>query len=149
MSKIVALVVILMGCSFLIVAVANGARYSAIGLDTDRLRGERIVHRYWRLRWLGDGTLRCGGGAKQYRLDEETLDRVDLAGRLLEEPQLEKHRPAWWGFGVWQGPEAYDSKEGKHLWARWVSVPAWLPGVVLLGFGASLFIRTTRRRRSQ
>lgn len=142
--KVFALATILAGCGFLALAAANSRRYSAIGLDTDRLRNERIVHTYMRLRWLGDGTVRCGCGEKQYRLDEETFDSIDLAGRLMEETQLELHRAARWGFGMWRGPEAYDSKEGKHNWARWVSVPDWLPGVVLLGIGGIFYGRTFR-----
>jgi hypothetical protein len=148
MTKCFALAAILMGCGFLALAAANSHRYSAIGLDTDRLRDEQIVHSYWRLRWVGDGTIRCGGGEKRYRLDEETLDTIDLAGRLMEEPQLEMHRSARWGFGLWQGPEAYDSREGTHRWARWISVPAWLPGIVMLGIGGILYQYITRYQRA-
>lgn len=114
-SRLLAVTAILVGCGFLVLAAANSRRYSAIGLDTDRLRDERILHTYWRLRWLGDGTVRCGGGEKQYRLDEETFDPIDLAGRLMERTHLELHRPARWGFGMWRGPEAYGRPRAEAL----------------------------------
>lgn len=146
--KLFALAAILAGCGFLALAAANSRRYSAIGLDTDRLRNEQMVRTYLRVRWVGDGTIRCGGGEKRYGLDEETLEPFDLAGRLMEKPQLEMHRPVRWGFGMWQEPEAYDSKEGRHRWARWVSVPAWLPGIVMLGAGGILYSRAIRSEGS-
>ncbi|MBC8353580.1 MAG: hypothetical protein H8E66_16395 [Planctomycetes bacterium] len=136
---------ILAGIGFLAFAAANSRRYSAVGLDTDRLRDEHIMHTYFRVRWLGDGSVRCGAGEKQYTLEEEEFTRIDLAGRLREEPQFDMHRPAEFGFGLWRNPEAYDSKEGKHLWARWVSVPDWLPGIVMLAIGTAFYNRSTKR----
>lgn len=146
MAKLFALTAVLAGCGFLVLAAANSRRYSAIGLDTDRLRDARLVRTYCRVRWLGDGTVRCGGGEKHYGLGEENREPFDLAGRLMEVPQLDMHRPAQWGFGLWQTPEVYDSREGRHRWALWLSAPAWLPGVVLLAIGGILYKRTTRRR---
>jgi hypothetical protein len=140
-SKLLAVAVILMGVGWLAFAAANSRRYSAVGLDTDRMRDECIVHAYFRLRWLGDGSVRCGMGEKQYTLEEETYDPIDLAGRLMQEPRFELHRRARFGFGWWPVPEAFDSKDGKHLWAQWVSVPAWLPGLVMLVIGMSLHTR--------
>ena len=125
----------LAGAGFLLLTPPSYYRYSAVGIDTDRLDGTTITHSYYRLRWPGDGTVRCGIGEKLYSLDEEDLDPVDLAGRLFQKPTTELHRSAKWGFAVWHSPEAYDTEDGRHLWARWMSVPAWLPGVLLLGTG--------------
>ena len=138
MSKVFGVAAILLGIAFLVMAAANSRRYSAIGVDLDQLKDERIVHTYWRVRWICDGTVRCGGGEKRYKLEEETLVPFDPAGRLLEDPHFDLFRDAPWGFGMWQEPEAYDCKEGRHYWARWISVPAWLPAIVMLGLGRIL-----------
>ena len=124
----------------------NSRRYSAIGLDTDRLQNEHFVHSYFRVRWLGDGSVRCGAGAKQYAFDEEEFDALDLAGRWMEKPRLNLHRPARFGFGFWRKPEDFDSREGKPLWAWWISVPAWFPGIVMLAIGMTLHKRTTQTK---
>lgn len=139
--------VFLVGTGFLILTPPSYYRYSAVGFDMDRLEGDVIIHSYHRLRWPGDGTVRCGMGEKQFSVEEEDVDIVDLAGRLFDEPTLDLHRRAESGFALWRAPEVYDSKEGRHLWARWISVPAWLPGVVLLGIGTVLYLSVGRAAR--
>jgi len=130
-------------------AGASYYRYSVVGFDTERLRNQIIIHAYHRLRWPGDGTLRWGTGVIHYTPEEEDLEAVDLAGRLFEEPERGSHRPATLGFGLWSGPEAYDTEDGIHVRARWISVPAWLPGIVLLAIGLMLHRRRPPDRGSR
>lgn len=131
-SRIFARLPLAIAIGFLVMTPPAYFRYSTVGLDTDRLTDYGIRHRYYRLRWPGDGTVRFGGGIIDYTLDEEDLDPIDPVGRLLETPKLDRHRPARQGFGYWHGAERYDQPVGRDMGARWISLPAWLPGILLL-----------------
>ena len=133
LTRLFVLAMLLVGLGFLVMTPPSYLRYSAFGLDSEWQQSDTIIHYYFRFRWPGDGTFRSGGGVIHYSIEEEDLDPVDLAGRLFAESDLALHRASRGGFGYWHGQEAYDDKGGTHPWARWISVPAWLPAVTLLG----------------
>ena len=144
MSQRLAVLLIAVGCGFLLLVPPGYFRYSTIGFDSERKRADEVLHFYFRLRWPGDGTFRIGTGEIAYSLDED-VDTLDLAGRLFENSQATSHRRAAFGFGYWVGPEGRETSDGAHRWARWVSLPAWLPAISLLTLGLLLYRNANKK----
>jgi len=139
--SIAALATFALGTALLAMAPFSYFRYTAVGFDTDQPTRQGVVHRSFRLRWPGNGSVRLEYAMKRYRPGEEDVDLLDLAVRILRKPPAEFREAAdSWGFSCVR------QQRGDRKSAAWIGVPSWLPALALLGFACVLEIR---RRRLQ
>lgn len=128
---------------FFVMVPVSFLGYTSIGFDFEYAEGPNVVERFYRARWPGDGSFRLGLGAIYYSLDEEDVDTIDLAGRLLEPPTHELTRTSWLRFGIATGVPEGD--RGRLDSSTWLVVPSTFPPLLL---SAGLLVRRWWQRRT-
>lgn len=120
--------------------------YTSLGMDTDHLEGDSVRYTYYRIRWLGDGSFRIGGGALARPLSAAPVDPFDLGGTFFEPARRPVPRSSWnhWGFWWVDEPEPHDNR--RQIWTFWIGLPSWLPP---LGTGALAVLMTRLARRAE
>lgn len=118
----------LVGLGFLLMVPFSYSRYTSVGIDTDQLVADGVLHDSYRLRWPGDGTVRLQYDRRLYEFGEERMETVDFAARVLERPPRTRAAStvAWHGFswGVQQ--------RGERKSYTWIGSPSWLPALLLM-----------------
>ena len=118
----------LVGFGFLLMVPFSYSRYTSLGIDTDQLVADGVLHHSYRLRWPGDGTVRLQYDRRLYEFGEEQIEAVDFAARVLERPPRTRATStvAWHGFswGVQQ--------RGERKAYTWIGGPSWLPALLFM-----------------
>lgn len=118
----------ILGLGFLLLWPFSYHLYTSIGMDTDRLLSDSVLHHSYRLRWPGDGTVRLQHDQRLYAIGEERIAAVDFAFHLLERPpqtRIEGIRP-WHGFSLAR------QQRGERKVFSWIGCPSWFPPLILL-----------------
>ncbi|MEO7717254.1 MAG: hypothetical protein ABIY70_13725 [Capsulimonas sp.] len=136
---------------FLLFWLAGFGRYTSVGVDSDSVSGSSVVQRYYRARWIGDGSFWVGTG--QYSFPKSAhykLKPFDWGGRFFQRsPRLIAPRSAWNRIGFWRY-EKHPAAGGDPNLApqeSWIAVPGWLP-VLVMTVPIFLTIRKSRRSRT-
>lgn len=118
----------ILGLGFLLLWPFSYHLYTSIGMDTDRLLTDSVLHHSYRLRWPGDGTVRLQHDQRLYAIGEERIAAIDFAFHLLERPpqtRIEGKRP-WHGFSLAR------QQRGERKVFSWIGCPSWFPPLILL-----------------
>lgn len=112
---------------FLVMSVTSYTHYSTIGIDNEKVQGEQVIYRYYRLWWPSNGALLIGYGetVKAFNPNQQ-YDLFDPAGTIFQNPhKLPEIKSSWNRLRFWW----INNAEPKQLW---IGMPAFLP-VLLLG----------------
>src|SRR4051794_30041999 len=107
--------------------------YTTLGFDFERSRGDRVITRYYRVRW--DAGVFWIGRADQPREPlGPGLDWWDPGGTLFARsipprPRTIWNRWGWWWIGDVAGDPYERARYPNAIASRWLGMPGWIPAV--------------------
>ncbi len=109
--------------------LSSYTHYTSIGIDTDTQKNNQITHRYYRLRWPGNGSIWLGGGISQRVSDPaRPYDPFDWAATFLySTPEKLPTYSMLNRLGFWY--KRSDSLSNQQFW---VGVPSIIPVFLLV-----------------
>ncbi len=120
--------------------LSSYTHYTSIGVDIDRKENSNITHKYYRVRWPGNGSIWLGGGNTQRASDpSKPFEPFDLAATFFyANPQRPEAKTTLNRWGFW-----YKSVQ-KPNQQMWIGIPSWLPVLIVI-----LMLLNFKRKRAK
>jgi hypothetical protein len=118
--------VALIALMFLVFGLSSYTHYSTLGIDNEEVQGNKVLYRYYRLWWPGNGALLIGHGKtlKPYQ-PQQHYDLIDPASTFFEKPHKQPNPHSFWNrLGFWWIHESQPQQQ-------WIGLPALLPALLL------------------
>ena len=116
-----------------LMCLTSYTHYTSIGIDVDTMKNQQITHRYYRVRWPGNGSIWLGGGLSHRASNPDSpYEPFDLAATFLASNPIKPQPNSRLNqIGFWY----YTPRQ-----QGWIGIPSFLP-ILLIGLLLFYLIR--------